>query len=187
MFSPDKHKLAFECEGVKIYIPHNTMEYHMSRFVEATRQNMYAASGATEDVIRQHLDTIIELCNQTADLKTIKTDIAGIANALKMRMKYPIDAHVGVRLGCVLSFAELWEGGRKIYEDPDKCETFWLEKKTKLALQIPDLYSFFFSLGISSSTAYTNLLDTLSDSDYFNKRRMEILAMLPERFAQLAS
>lgn len=186
MLSVDKFTIAYEKPEYRIYTPINTMEYHTSRLLEATLQNVYSGAGATEETIVKHLDAIIELCNQTGEVKTIRTDIAGIANALKMRTRFPIDKHCSVRMGAILSFLEYKQGERWIAEDPNKTETFWLERKMELAMSDPELYTFFFSMGAVSTQAYSNLLDTLNDGDYFEKRRMNLIAMLPQSHLELS-
>lgn len=186
MFTIDKFNLSFELPNIKIYTPVNTMEYHTSRLLQATLQNTYAGAGATEETVNAHLDAIIGLCNQTGELKTIRTDIAGIANALKMRTKYPVDKHCAVRMGIVLTFAEVEHDGVTVYEDPNKCEQYWLERKMELALQHPDLYAFFFAWGMSNTAAYSDLLDTLNDLDYFEQRRMNLMALLPPSHLELS-
>lgn len=191
MFPESHYKLSFPTEkdnipGIKIYTLVDIKNLHASRYVEVVKQNMYAGSGATEETIRQHLDAIIELCNQTGELKTIRTDIAGIANALKMRTKFPIDKHVAVRMGIVMTFAEIVEKGEVIRENPDECIQHWLDKKMELALKHPALYSFFFTMGAISMPAYNEHLDSLNDLDYFDTRMMNLMAMLPESHSELS-
>lgn len=187
MFPEQDYQLVFECDQINLYVPTNTTTYHTSRLVEATRMNMYAASGATEEAIQQHLDAIIELCNQKGDIKTIRTDIGSIATALKARTKYPIDTHVAIRLGAILSFGALKKDGKEVtFEDPNKAEIFWLNKKIELAMEQPDLYTFFLSTGISSIPQYNNLLDTLNDMDYFVNRMKTLMGILPETHSRLS-
>lgn len=187
MFPEQEYQKVFEHSKINIYVPVNTTTYHTSRVLEATKQSMYAASGATEDVINQHLQAIIDLCNQKGEIKNIRTDIASVATALQARTKRPLDAHCAIRLGATLSFAALVKDGvETTLEDPNKTQLFWLNKKMELAFEIPELYTFFLSMGISSIPQYNDLSSTLSDMDYFVNRMRELEAMLPKELSRLS-
>lgn len=172
-------------EGYSLYIPANTADYHMSRYVEATNQNIYSQSGANKDVLEVVMDEIILRCNDTSNIKTLRTDIASLANNIKYRLKYPVDEHCIIRMGAILSFLEYEEEGKLISENPDKAEIMWLNKKMDLAFKYPDLYAFFLSWGVSNTPSYREALDTLNSTDYFVKRKQAIASMMPSEPLQV--
>lgn len=177
---------AFSGEGYKLYTPVQATEYHMSRHVEATKQSIYAAAGATVEVIQAHMDAIIERCNLAQDSKTFKTDCAALANALKYRTQYPIDANCAIRMGAILCFMEYEQDGKLISENPDKTEIFWLNKKERMADGDPDLWAFFLSMGIVSVPQWSNHLGILKAETYFSDRRKAIAALLPMNLQNLS-
>lgn len=187
MFPEQQYKEVYSNNGIKLFVPHNTTTYHTSRVQEAMKQNIYANNGIGQDALEKHIDAIIELCNQTGELKTIRTDIASVAQALKMRMKYPVDEHCAVRMGITLTFIQIEEDGMVKGENPDKVEWYWMQKKEKLAFEFSDLYAFFLTLGVSSIPRYSEALSTLSDTDYLMNRMMKVREMLPEKLRHLCN
>lgn len=166
------YQVAFESGEHKFYIPAQDTKYHVSRFVQMQEQQIYAANGMEKDVLVGVLDKIIEICNEDKPIKTLRTDISSYATALKYRTDYPIDNKVALRTGAILTFME--------GENPDECNVFWINKKLALADSNPDLYAFFLTLGLSSLRAYTSLLDTSIDLDYFRKREEMYQSLLPQ-------
>lgn len=191
MFDLTKYQIVFQIPDVcKIYAPLNTADYHISRLQEAMRQNIYATNGMSSECLNEHLDAIIELCNQTGELKTIRTDIGNLANSLKTRMKLWVDPPSGLRLGAALSFIEYYEtvnGEKKVIcENPDKVEWYYSKKKEDLALEYPELYAFFLTWGGGNSTRSSEYLDILNDSAYLLDRTRKLLVTLPENLSRLS-
>ena len=148
---------------------------------------MFASSGITEDTLAAHLDAMETIANQN-NKANIATDLGTVINALRHRMKYPVDAHCGVRMGIALTFIEYQEKGKDIIrENPDKVEYFFMQKKEDLAFKYPELYDFFLSLGISSIPRYNEAFDTLNALDYLAERKMKLREILNGAHSQLYS
>lgn len=178
-----KYKEVFHSlvHNIKFYIPEDVANgYHMSRYVAAGEQNIYAAGGATKQLLSAMMDKMLELCNDEKNLKTLRTDIATLANNIKYRLKYPVDEDCALRMGAIYCFAE--------GENPEHTEDFWTSRKVALAkgdatqkvAADPELYSFFLSLGIASTPAWKELSDTLIDTNYFNQRTDTLNALMPQ-------
>lgn len=130
--------------NVKLYMPQDAANgYHMSRYVAAGAQNIYAASGATKQLLGNMMDKMLELCNDEKNIKTLRTDIATLANNIKYRLRYPVDEDCALRMGAIYTLVE--------GEDADNTDDFWTAKKLAwakgdAAQQIqpdPDMYAFF--------------------------------------------
>lgn len=166
---------------VRFYMPEDMANgYHLSRYVAAGAQNIYSASGATKELLDAMMTKMLELCNDEKNVKTLRTDIATLANNIKYRLRYPVDEDCALRMGAIYSFAE--------GENPDTTEDYWTRRKVAMAkgdaaqdiAPDPELYAFFLSSGIPSTPAWSALLDTLSSTDYFSKREEMLNAMMPQ-------
>lgn len=191
---PNLYKLEGTFDKYRIYTPTNIAEgYHLSRKVQADHQVIYSNAGATEEQLNVAMDAILQYCNDSGKLD--RTNIAVIANDIKYRLKYPVDEHCAIRMGCILSFVEwdevvgqykqhnennptLSEGDlypevrtRTVSEDPNKYDAFFTNVKFDLAMSNPDAYTFFLSWGIANTPKYREHLDILTSMDYFNKRK----------------
>jgi hypothetical protein len=63
--------------NIRLYMPQDVANgYHMSRYVAAGAQNIYAAGGATKVLLAAMMDKMLELCNDEKSVKTLRTDIA---------------------------------------------------------------------------------------------------------------
>lgn len=162
----------------RIYTPVNVSDYHMIRHIEATKQATYAAAGANAEVVQAHLNAILDRCNQAQSFDNFKTDITSITNALLYRTKYPVDQHCGVRMGCILSFLEVEEGGKVLSEDPTKADFIWQDRKEKLAFEHQQLYSFFLTWGATNVPQWSDHLNTLKDMEYLLNRRQTLQSIL---------
>lgn len=129
---------------IKLYMPEDVANgYHMSRYVAAGAQNIYAAGGATKELLTAMMDKMLELCNDEKSVKNLRTDVATLANNIKYRLKYPVDEDCALRMGAIYTFTE--------GENPDETEDFWTNKKVMWAkgdatqgiAADPELYSFF--------------------------------------------
>lgn len=164
-------------KDLKLYAPASGIEYHTSRYLAASAQNIYSESGATKEVLESIMDSIIKLCNDEKQVKTLRTDVATLANNIKYRLRYPVDELCALRMGAIFCFIE--------GENPDVCADAYTRHKVELATgnfdkrisPDPDLYSFFFRTGVTYTPAYAQLQDTLTDTDYLSKR-MEALQAL---------
>lgn len=177
---PDKYELKLEYDGYRFYIPVKATDYHTHRYVEALNQQIYSNAGATPEVLIEVMNIIISKCNDEKDIKTLRTDIAALANSIVYRTKYPVDQTCALRMGAILTFMEYDHEGKLISEDPDKPDWFWINKKVQLALNNPELYTFFLTWGVANTPKYRELLDTLNDRDYFSKRMEAIMTLLPQ-------
>lgn len=164
--------------NVRLYMPQDAANgYHMSRYVAAGAQNIYAAGGATKDLLAAMMDKMLELCNDEKSVKTLRTDIATLANNIKYRLRYPVDEDCALGMGAIYAFAE--------GEDPDATEDYWTARKVAwakgdVAQNIPpdpELYAFFLTIGITSTPAWKEQSGILTDSSYF-KTRMDNLNTL---------
>lgn len=158
-----------ERTGVRLYGPSQAGKYHMSRMIAAQAQDLYASVGASKQVLEGLVQKALDLCNEdTADGKRLRTDIGMLMNNLLYRMRYPVDAECGLRMGALLCFAE--------GEDPDKTSDAWTQKKLRMADEDPELYTFFLHTGLRSCNSYAELLDTLTVTT-MEQRRQAIAAM----------
>ena len=166
-----KFRFLNEFGGHRFYVPTDIENgYHLSRFVQVQRQALYSSSGATPEVFKRCMDAILDLCNNNGEIKHRFTDIASIANMIKYRLDYPIDEHCSVRMGAILCFVE-WDNGEGVVsENPDTFTQFFMDRKMDLALNNPDVYAFFLTLGVSNTPTYREHLNILEDNDYFQKR-----------------
>lgn len=157
---------------IKFYTPTNMAEgYHLSRFVAAQAQSIYASSGITPQILNQIADQILLLCNDTKkNINTIRTDIGVLANQLKYRTKYPVDEYCAIRMAAIYTFVE--------GEDPDKVNDAWTKHKVNLAMDNPDLYAFFLDMGIRYTPRYQELLKALSEEGYSLTMREETVKSL---------
>jgi hypothetical protein len=181
-----KYKEVFHSKvhDMRFYMPEDVATgYHISRYVAAGAQNIYAASGATKELLEAMMDKMLELCNDEKSLKTLRTDIATLANNIKYRLRYPVDEDCALRMGAIYTFME--------GEDPDTTEDFWTRKKLVLAKgdpavggasikADPELYAFFLSTGLPFTQAWSGLSATSTGSDYFSQRAEMLNAMQPQ-------
>lgn len=172
-----KYRLVFSKSGYEFYVPLNMMEgYHVRRYVEIERQRIYAASGATPEVLQTAMDAILDICNSDGKGAHSYTDISAICNMVKYRLEYPIDQHCAVRVGALLVFVRWAEGGKQFEENPDDVQPFFTDKKVDLALMDSDVYAFFLITGTSSIREYSNQLEYL-DENYYQKRAEAIRSL----------
>lgn len=167
--------------NVRLYMPQDAANgYHMSRYVAAGAQNIYAAGGATKDLLGAMMDKMLELCNDEKNVKSLRTDIATLANNIKYRLRYPVDEDCALRMGAIYVFAE--------GEDPETTEDYWTARKVAWAkgdttqgiAPDPELYAFFLSIGIASTPAWKEQSDILTDSNYFKTRTDNLNGLMPQ-------
>jgi len=176
---PTKYKEVFSIEGVlRLYAPVNGTDYHISRIQEAMRINAYSSAGIEVGMLEKHYDYVLQLANE--DSPKFKSEVIGVIHSLKARMKHPVDAHCGMRMGIALTFMEYEEGGIVVSEEPGRVEYFWNDKKEGFAMMYPDLYAFFLTMGILHTEMYTKHLSILDDLDYFREREMRVRSLMSE-------
>lgn len=165
---------------LRFYMPADIANgYHMSRYVAAGAQNIYAAGGATKELLNAMMDKMLELCNDEKSVKTLRTDIATLANNIKYRLRYPVDEDCALRMGAIYCFAE--------GENPDTVEDYWTNRKLLLAKgdatqgikPDPELYRFFLTIGVPYTPAWNEQSDILNDTNYFSQRREMLNALMP--------
>lgn len=173
-----------EFNGISVYTCLKETDYHTIRYIEALNWQTFASCGVTKDKLKALTDKILEICNDDKS-KTFRTDVASIANLIQYAMKYPVDEHCGVQLGCMLSFIE-WESNNVVVsEDPNKIEDLAMKKKLELALNNPDAYAFFLGWGIANIPEYRTHFDISTASTYFQQRKQALTAILPEHLQHL--
>lgn len=167
--------------NTRFYMPADMANgYHMSRYVAAGAQNIYAAGGATKDLLGAMMDKMLELCNDEKSIKTLRTDIATLANNIKYRLRYPVDEDCAIRMGAIYTFAE--------GEQPDTTEEYWTARKLAMAkgdaaqniAADPALYGFFLSTGIPFTPAWSGQLGILSNTNYFSQRNEALNSLQPQ-------
>lgn len=170
-----------EKEGYNFYIPAQTTEYHTSRLVEASNQQIYANAGANAEVFEAIADDIILRSNTQMNKETFRSDVAILANQIKYRKKYPVDQHCAIRMGAILSFIEEDKDEPTFSEDPNKVQLLYQQRKETLAFDNPELYTFFLTWGSENIPIYKEHFATSIDMEYFSKRMDAIrsLTLLP--------
>lgn len=184
------YKLELQTDTVRIFTPVQTTDgYHTTRYIEAINQQIYNNAGATREVLDEVMAAIIGICNDEKE-REWRTKIGALAESIKYRLKYPVDQHCAVRMGCILSFMEedvqpvnvnaphgASISHQTLSEPHDKVEYLWLEKKMKLAFEDSKFYDFFLTWGIVNTPKYNEASDILNDSEYFVKR-MQVIQSL---------
>ncbi len=167
--------------NIRFYMPEDIANgYHMSRYVAAGAQNIYASSGTTKELLGAMMDKMLELCNDEKNVKTLRTDIATLANNIKYRLSYPVDEDCALRMGAIYTFID--------GEDPDVTDDFWTRKKLALAKgdsthnikPDPELYAFFLSIGLPFTPAWKERSDISTDLNYFSQRTEALNALMPQ-------
>ena len=166
--------------NIRFYMPVDIANgYHMSRYVAAGAQNIYAAGGATKELLAAMMDKMLELCNDEKSVKTLRTDIATLANNIKYRLRYPVDEDCALRMGAIYTLVE--------GENPDAVDDYQTNRKLMLAkgdatqgiLPDPELYRFFLTIGVPYTPAWSEQSAILSDTNYFNQRKELLNALMP--------
>lgn len=165
MFDISGAPLIEGAEPLRYYSLVDVANYHMSRYVAATGQNIYSSAGVTPDLINALCDQMIKAVN---DKKIV--DVAVLANNLKYRTKYPVDENAIIRMAMIYMFVER--------EDPNKCENHWTEWKIQRVLEEPEAYSFFLPIGLEFTPAYSQYLAEVSQSS-LRERRQHLQALQP--------
>lgn len=158
---------------VKFYAPANG-EYHMSRYVAAGAQNIFAASGTTKELLVSFLNKMLDICNEEKNNKRLRTDIAILCNNLLYRTKYPVDEDCAIRMGAIYTFIE--------GEDPNNTDASFTSKKVELVKgepYDPDLYAFFLTLGAELTPAWSESEKVITDWEYLTKRAEQLRALMP--------
>ena len=166
-----KYKLVLTYGRYNFYEPTSITEgYHHCRYVEAYQQETYAAAGATKETLEILANEMLARCNAANSHETLRTDIAALTQNLLYRLKNPVDQYCAIRQPAFLLFIEYTtEDGTVISENPDKIDYVLQEKKVRLALDIPEVYTFFLNMGVACISSYKEHLNTLTD-DYFFQR-----------------
>lgn len=165
-----QYVVSFEStvHGVKLYVPAQDTEYHISRYVAANAQNIYSSTGATKETLEAIAERMISVANTEGNAKTWRTDIGALAHAIRTRTKYPVDEDCAIRMGALYCFLE--------DEDPNQVQDVFTQKKISLAKGLngmkadPDLYAFFLTMGVQSTPAWREYDSHLTDTEYFQKR-----------------
>lgn len=176
-----QYKLAFtsKVHKVKFYTTIEGGNYHMSRYIAAGHQNIYSASGATEDFMRKWTGQMLDIVNNQNNKDRLRSDCSVMLNNLAYRQKYPVDEDCGLRMGAIYLIAQ--------DEDPDTYDNFQTERKVKLAKgnaaegisPDPDLYTFFLTLGIVNTPSWQEHQTDTIGTEYFLKRREMLQSLTP--------
>jgi len=170
-----------EFNGVSVYTCAKETDYHTVRYLEALNWQTFASCGTTKEKLKAITGEMIRLCNEELKTPTLRTDLASLAQLIQYQLKYPVDEHCALQLGCMLSFIE----GEGFSENPDTIDDFYMKKKTDLAMNDPQAYAFFLGWGIGNIPEYKTQFDTLTNMDYLKSRKQAIMMMLPEHLRHL--
>lgn len=167
--------------GLTIYTPADSTDYHMSRYVAAGAQEIYASCGATKELTGKMYAEMKRICDESHQSKSLSgyMQLNTLLDNLLYRHAYPVDELCALRMGAILSFLP--------DEDPEAIYDAHTRKKVALALGDldqsiqgdPELYAFFLTLGVVHTPAYTGLLATLIDSDYLARREQALRSLRP--------
>lgn len=170
-------------EGLILYVPIESTDYHISRYISAGAQEIYASCGATKELTGKMYEAVKQICDEAHQSKNLQgyMEINTLMDNLLYRHQYPVDELCALRMGALLSFLR--------DENPDEVFEGYTRRKTAFALgdpitglgSDPELYAFFLTLGVVHTPAYTNLLNTLIDSDYLARRQTALQSLLPPR------
>lgn len=174
-----EYTLLLTHAGYNFFIPAQTTEYHTSRLVEASNQQIYANAGGNAEVFEAIANDIIFRANKQLNVDTFRTDAALLAQQIKYRKKYPVDQHCAIRMGAILSFIEEDKETPVFSEDPNKMNLLFQQRKEELAFLHPELYTFFLTWGVENIPTYKEHFTTLTDMDYFSKRMATIRGLTP--------
>ncbi len=164
------YKVAYTHEtGLVFYVPAATTEYHKSREMAMQVQDTYARCGISPATLTVFIDTLIQFANKQLNTDTLRTDIGTIANNMKYRMSNIVDEQCAIRMGALAVFID--------GEEPDKVIEAWTAKKVRLAMEHPDLYSFFLHMGIAFTPTYSETLRSLVAEEYLMERKMILDSM----------
>lgn len=163
----------------RIFIPANEATgYHMQRWVKAQEHSIYANAGGNKEVFQAIAEAGIDIC-ENQPKANVRTDNAALWNNILYRLRYPVDADAGIRMGAMLSFMEIVNADGSVTAEPaGDVQQWWLQKKEDLCRLDPDMYAFFLSLGIANLPVYKQLFDTSMDQEYFRKRMEAIAALM---------
>lgn len=141
-------------------------KYHLSRYIAAGSQNIYSACGITKDLLDVITNKQIEICNGN-NTATAKTDLALLANNIRVRLKYPIDEDCAIRMGAIYA---IMDG-----EDPDTCEATIVKEKMDMCATDRDMYTFFLNMGYQSTPEWNGLLPDIEAMQDYLKTRNQLL------------
>lgn len=182
-----KYSKQGEFNGASIYTCVKDTDYHTVRYLEALNWQTFASCGTTKEKLSAITSEMMRLCNEETKTPTLRTDIAALAQLIQYQLKYPVDEHCALQLGCMLSFIE-WEHDGNVYsENPNSVDDFYMKKKRDLAMNDGEAYAFFFGWGIANIPEYQSQFDSLTSTDYLESRRQAIQMMLPEHLRHLTS
>lgn len=156
-----------EIGGIVLYTP--TGQYHASRYVAASWQQVYSTLGATHDFLNAWTDRMLELCEDT-NKKTLRTDIGTMVNNLKYRLAYPIDEDCAIRMGAIYYL---------LPNEPEQQDPHFYVQKMQMAKGNPELYAFFLTEGIKYTPNWKDSLDHISDPNYLMDRMEHLRSLTP--------
>lgn len=156
------YRCAFELGDIRLYVPVDTTQYHVERYVHAQNQQIYSESGCTKDYLKKIVEDMVRVVEDKTNTE-VRTTIGTLCNNIRLRLAYPVDEDCAIRMGAILCFME--------DENPDKVQEWWTDKKVQFAKSSPEAYSFFLTLGVVNTPSYSNHFDTSTDTDYFRKRK----------------
>lgn len=162
-----KFKKVFESKMLKdtngdpliFYTLVDASQYHLSRYVAASAQNIYSESGLTKSILAK-------ICSEmTNAINNKKLDeVAVWVNNIKARISYPVDEDASLRMAMIYHFVE--------GENPDKCENHWTEWKLKQIKNDPEAYSFFLPIGLAYTPIYREYLEEISEASLMERKSM---------------
>lgn len=165
-----KYELKKEIGGIGIYVARNPADtVHLSRYVALQREEIFAAGGATRDVLEKVMTAIVTACDETLNPKGFRSEVTTLAQSILYRLKYPIDEHCLLREGFILTYLD---------GEPELLSDYWMDKKWQMVRDNEEAYAFFLQWGLVNSTAYASHLDILKEPGYFQNREETIRSIL---------
>lgn len=155
--------------NVTFYQPKDVNKYHVSRYIAAGAQNIYASCGTTKEYMDAITSNMLDIIN-TGNAKRIISDMAVLVNNLRYRLKHPVDEDCALRIGAIYSIMET--------ENPDEVNGMVTTEKIKMCRTDAALYEFFFHLGLVSVPAWQGQLNSLEEMPAYLTKRNEALMSL---------
>lgn len=170
MLDITKYQLAYTSDKHgKFYTAIDPNNYHVSRYVAAGVQNIYAGAGTTKDYLNAITQQMLDIVN-TGNKERIISDMAVLVNNIRYRLQYPVDQDAAIRMGCIYIIHE--------DEDPDEVSAQWMQRKMEMVKDDPQLYEVFFQVGVTYTPSWIEALKNLGEMQTYLNRRSEALTSL---------
>lgn len=164
-----KYKLIYTNEHGNFYVAIDPNNYHLSRYVAANVQDIYASCGTTPDYMDSITNRMLDIIN-TSNVDRIKSDLSVLVNNIRYRLKYPVDQDAALRMACCYIIHE--------DENPDEVNPHWMQKKLEWCKSDGKMYEVFFSHGVTFTPSWKERLSDLGEMTVYLNQRNEALMSL---------